>query len=156
MTKVNRTYLFSIGWGLVSGLTALIIRDMGQRAKLPTVLSIILDVVALGILFWAGRAAKQQNAKPVGVGVVAGLLYSLFYGWSLFFGHVTRAEIIAQLHRHPTTAAVSINSLVKVANSPLIHVGAWIVLTIVWVIAGVALGVIGGLTTKNPYNPKDV
>ncbi len=154
VTKVNRIYLITLVWGVIAALIKFLIG--GHRVGMPIVVSIILDVIVLGILLFAGRAAKQQGARPVGVGAIAGLIYGIVSGWPSLLIHLTRAQLLASLHARHVNPTLAIGTLLKAANSPAAHIASWAASAGVGVIMGLIVGAIGGLTTKNPSAPADV
>lgn len=154
MTKVLRMYLVAVVWGLVSvGVTLMSVS--AHRIGVSAVWQIILDVITAAIIFMAGRAAKQQGAKPVGVGVITGLLFGLVSGWAGFLVHVSRSAIVKGLHGLHLSPA-QMNLEVHVANSAAAHLGSWVAVLVVSVIMGLIFGAIGGATAKSPSATQDV
>ena len=153
MTKVQHVYLGALVWGLVSVGVALV--TLAARITIPAVWPVIVDVITAAIIFMGGRAAKQQGAKPVGVGVLTGLLFGLVSGWVGFVVHVSRSALLQCLHGlHLTSTEVSTE--LHVANSAAANLGAWVAALVVSVIMGLIFGAIGGATTKSPSAPQDV
>lgn len=154
MTKVLRIYLGVVIWGIVS-VAAALISVAANRMAVPTVWRVIADGITVGILFLAGRAAKQQGAKPVGVGLLTGLLYGLVSGWVGFFVHVTRSVVMQRMKGHHLTSA-EVNTALHFANSTAIHIVTWVGAIVVSGILGLIFGAIGGATAKGPSASQDV
>jgi hypothetical protein len=154
MTKVLRVYLAALVWGFVSiGLAWISIHQ--DHGTVSAVWQIIFDVITAAIIFMGGRAAKQENAKPVGVGVLTGLIFSVISGWSAFLVHVSRSTLMRSLHgKHLSTSEM--NTALHFANSTAVHVGSWIGIIVVSTILGLIFGAVGGAVTKRPSRVLDV
>ena len=151
---VKRLYLAALVWGIISVIVSFIIMA-GHHVSVPVLLQIVFDLVTAAIIFLAGRAAKQQGAKPVGAGVVSGLIFGVVSGWPAFFAHVTRSELTRSLHgRHLSPA--QFDAGLTYANSPVAHIVTWVGLIVVTVVLGLVLGAIGGATAKNRSVAEDV
>ena len=150
--NVNRFYAFAAVWGLVDAVVAITFIEKG-RSGATTGVSILVELVAIAIAFMAGRQAKMSGGRPWRVGAVAGLLFGLFAGWSAFLIHITRQDLVSRAH-NLTPAQISL--ALKAANTPVAHVGTWVVAMIEGLILGIILGWAGGMTGRNPTQTQDV
>ncbi len=154
MKKVSHWYLIIVCWGAVTAGVSLVVLT-AHRPSMPLIVRALLDLITAGLVFWAGRVAKQQGAKPAGVGAIAGLVFGVVSGWPVLFLHVTRAQIVQSLHGRPVPAT-ELATILKYANSPAAHMGSWGSAVIVGLILGLILGAIGGTTAKHPSAALDV
>ena len=154
MTKVNQIYLAAVIWGIISSIISVIMVE-DHSLGVPTVLTIVMDVVAALIILLAGRRGKRQGARPAGVGIITGLLYGVVSGWPTLLVHLTRAEFIRTLRTHhlPVT---NVGPALQFANSVGTHLAQWAGAAIVGLLLGLILGTIGGVITRNPASAMDV
>jgi membrane protease YdiL (CAAX protease family) len=150
--NVNRFYAFAAVWGLVDAVGVITFIGKGRSGG-TTAVGIVVELVAAAIVFMAGRQAKRDGGRPWRVGAIAGLLFGLFAGWSAFLIHITRQELVSRAH-NLTPSQISL--ALKAANSPVAHVGAWVVAMIEGLILGIILGWIGGMTGRSPTQNQDV
>lgn len=154
MKKISHWYLVALVWGVLSALLSLVILR-GHPIGIPLPLRMLLDLFTVAIVFLAGRTAKQQGAKPVGVGVVIGLIFGVVSGWPVFFLHVTRAQLVHGMHGRavlPTT----LDATLKYSNSSTGHIVSWFAVLVVSVILSLIGGAIGGATVRNRSTADDV
>lgn len=154
MKRVSFWYLAALVWGVISAVISLLALAE-HHVGVPLGIRVLLDVIPAAIIFMAGRAAKRQGAKPVGAGVVAGIVFGLTSGWGAMFAHVTRAELIRTLHGRTVTSA-EMDAALKYANSAAVHIVSWGATLFVGVLMGLILGAIGGATAQPPSATQDV
>ncbi len=154
MKKISHWYLVALVWGVLSAILSLVVLK-GQHVGVPLVLRVVLDLVTVAIVFLAGRKAKQQGAKPVGVGAVIGLIFGVVSGWPVFFVRVTRAQLVHSLHGRAVSPVVLAATL-KYSNSAIGHIVSWLAVLIVSVLLSLIGGAIGGATVRNRTSADDV
>lgn len=115
----------------------------------------ILDVIAISIAFLAGRRAKYQGHRYIGVGAMIGGLYGALSGASRFFVTVTSAEFLSKFHGKTPPASLVSESL-RIANSPAIHSLEFFGSLIGGIFMGLIVGAIGGVTAKHGTATMDV
>jgi hypothetical protein len=150
--NVNRFYALAAVWGLVDAVVA--ITFVGKaRTGGSTAVGALVELVAVAIVFLAGRQAKIGGGRPWRVGATAGILFGLFSGWSGFLIRITRHEIMLATHSL-TSSQISVG--LKMANSTAGHVETWAVAVIEGLVLGIILGWVGGMTGRSPGQMRDV
>lgn len=153
MTKVTKLYFVATVWGLIYAGIDLVVSH--HTASISIYARVLLFAVTGVILLLAGRFAKQMGAKPARVGMLTGIIFGIFSGWSSFGRHITRSELVRSLQsRHLSTANVA--QMLQSSNSAVGHVVSWAGAIIGGLVLGLILGVIGGITTKIPSEVADV
>lgn len=149
----NRWYVFAAVWGLIDAVAA-ILMARGQHLGFAAMAGIVVDVVALALLFLAGRQAKAQGRPAWRAGLTTGVVFGLFAGWSSFFVVITRQTLAPRLKASVSSA--NIDKIVRAANTPPAHVAGWVEVIILWLLLGLLAGFIGGLATRAPASTRDV
>jgi hypothetical protein len=154
MHRVSHWYGLMAIWALVGSVVSAIV-ILHHGLGLPAAGQVVADIVSAAILVGAGRAAKRQGARPAGSGAVAGLIYGIISGWPAILTHLTRADVLRQLHGR-TLPAGTLRLAVQAANSPAAHAVAWLTAIVVGLVAGLVLGSVGGLLSQRPSSALDV
>ncbi len=132
----------------IVGLVALLVTGpLQQSTGSSSIIRDIIDVLAIFITFMAGRRAKSQGRRYVGVGALIGGLYGGLSGASRFFITVTRAEFLSKFHGKTPPAHLVSESL-RIANSPTLHAVEFLGSLIGGVVLGLIIGTLGSITTK--------
>jgi hypothetical protein len=140
-------------WGLLDAVAAIFIIRR-HHLGVASIAGLVVDVVALAILFLAGRQAKAGGLPAWRAGLTTGVVFGLFAGWSSFFVRITRQALAPRLKASVSSAVI--DKVVRAANSPLAHVAGWVEVIILWLLLGLLAGFIGGLAARGPTSTQDV
>lgn len=143
-------YMVAAAWGLVAAII-----NFSVTHHAPLWLRLTFDGVLAVIMFLAGRRAKQQGLKPWHSGAIAGVLYSLFSSWPVFFIRYTRAELVRTLKGKAVSSAQVTTSL-HLLNSFTPHVVEFLGAAVLIGAIGIVVGIVGGATAKSSTDPMDV
>ncbi|MCL4493407.1 MAG: hypothetical protein M1294_01155 [Firmicutes bacterium] len=152
-TIIFRMYLITAAWAILVAVIHVVIIE--EHSVEPIVLSTALTLGVAVIVFLSGRTAKIQGGSSWRVGAVAGGIYGLLSGWPVLLIHVTRAQLVAELHgRSLTPSEISLS--LHMANSPIIHLLAWLSSVVIGLVLGLIVGALGGVTAKRPGSTLDI
>jgi hypothetical protein len=115
-------------------------------SSITPAISWTISIVAFILFFWAGRAAKQSGAHPVGRGALLGTIFGFIRGLSFFFMHVNMDTVQNKVHGSIPTD--TLQKTVDLMNSPIAHVLSLIIMIIAWGVLGLIFAFVGGATVK--------
>jgi hypothetical protein len=125
--------------GLVLGVLSLIL----ALAKV-TGLGMVFNLLIAATAFAAGYAARIQAGHPAWSGAAAGLAYGVASGFQAFLRKVTASQLKAALEDVHRSNPLSTSQLLAIVNSPGAHVGSLLLSAVLYALAGLVLGAIGG------------
>ena len=146
----GRKYIY---FAVVLGVAALLLAAIGGANTnlhgTVSIVIIILDVLALVVALFAGRAAKRSGGRPLWKGALMGAIYGFLFSIGSFFVTITPAEFEQQMQKAgQTVSSAQVAQAVSIGNSPLVHVLGIVASLIMYGVLGLIAGLIGGVTTR--------
>ncbi|PSR35177.1 MAG: hypothetical protein C7B46_01850 [Sulfobacillus benefaciens] len=122
-----------------------------------SLISEILDLAMIALVITAGIRAKRASLRPVGVGVVMGLIYAFLSGIANIVKTPSSVQLSQALHKEvPSLSPAEIHHMVAISTS----LGARIAMFVVGILVGLVMGIvfswIGSLFTRPPQDHRQV
>lgn len=137
--------LMSVALGVLALLNSIIFA--GSAAS--TIIGLVLNIIGVILLVWAGRSSKMVGGHPVGRGALMGAIYGIVFGISAFFMQNISAEYFGNVGQMPADQAQMAADMI---NSTGMHVFVLIFFIIIFSLLGLIISAIGGSTIKKPRN----
>ena len=134
--------------GLIGLIAIVIFSGNPHLSGVNTVIVLILDIAALVLAFFAGRAAKRAGGKALWRGAFVGLIFGVVSAAGAFFVHISNAQIQQQIQKTHSSAPLSVAQLSAIVNSPAVHALGIVENGILFGVLGLLVGLIGGASTK--------
>lgn len=136
------------GLGVIGLLAVAILGNVAALSHASTAVVIILDLAALALAFFAGRAARRTGGKPIWKGALVGVVFGAISALGAFFVHISKTQIQQELQKVHSPAPISVAQMSGIVNSPALHAVGVLENAILFGILGLIVGLIGGATTK--------
>jgi hypothetical protein len=150
--KSKGLYLISAAvLGFIRVLLALDFKNhpFSTHGIISRLLLYLIDVLLLIIIFLVARLTKKKGGgSPLWMGALTGGIYGLIVPLGSFF-----EKIDASKFQGTTLTAQQIANAVKYANSPLVHLVGVLGNIIIFGVAGLVEGAIGGATAQRENPP---
>lgn len=130
--------------GILQLLNHLIFSHM-KAAHTPV--GLILDVIGLILVVWAGRSSKMVNGHPAGRGALLGAIYGAISYIRAFF---IPAISMNEMNKYSTTPELQdqMQFAADLVNSTGFHVVLYVIAGMWFALLGLIIGAIGGATIK--------
>ncbi len=161
--RSNGTFIIvMVVLGILELLNVLLLRYM---CGVTQVIKIILFIMAVVLIFLAGRISKASHGHPSGWGALLGAIFGLFVGMKGFFIHVTPEQLQSKVQvkksveiansYHVTLDKVQgqippelLKKAVEIANSPIMHMVTLTLTVVICTVVGLIIALIGGATAR--------
>lgn len=139
--------LTMVGLGILSILSGLIFKGAGSANML---IGLVLDIIGVILVVWAGRSSKRIGGHPVGRGALMGAVYGLVGGITVFFMEKMSTEDLQG--QSGAISSEDASNFADVANSTGVHVLTYIFFIVIYAVLGLVVSAIGGATAKKTAN----
>lgn len=117
----------------------------------------IMDLVMIGLVIAGGIRAKRASMRPVGVGLVMGLIYAFLSGSGNVVNAPSSVQLSQALHKElPSLSQVEIHHMVAISTSLGARIATFVVGLLVGLVMGMVFAWIGSLFTRPPQDRRQV